>query len=469
MSWPWLAIALEAAWIVGVGIWILADRRAPTSTLAWIVVLAFLPVVGIPVYFFLGPRRMRRKREHYRGLAAHLSRALARVPSEREIPADVLRLVRLATRLDESPISTARRIELHHDGRAAFAAMERAIAGARHHLHLEFYIWEEDATGRRVRDLLVERARAGIEVRLLVDGMGARAGRRFFGPLLDAGGAWARFNPPLLPGLRFRFVNFRSHRKILVADGAVGFLGGMNVADEQVVGWRGRPAWRDTLLELEGRAVRGLQRAFFENWSFAAGEVLPADSRYFPQQRAGGQWLQIVRSGPDRSVYPIHELLFAAIAGADERVWATCPYLIPDEPVFTALRSAAHRGVDVRLLVPSEGDSRLVQAAVRSFYDDWLAAGIRVFEYRPTMLHAKSLVVDRELALVGSANLDNRSFRLNFEIVGALYGERAADALAETFLADLEQAREVGAADLARRGALVRLAQDTARLFSAQL
>ncbi len=147
----------------------------------------------------------------------------------------------------------------------------------------------------------------------------------------------------------------------------------------------------------------------------------------FPGQPRGDHWLQIVRGGPDRAVFPIHEFFFTAIAGADERIWITCPYLVPDEATLLAIRSAAHRGVDVRLLVPIRGDSRLVAAAVRSYYDDWLACGARVFEYGPAMLHAKTMVVDRELAVVGSANVDNRSFRLNFEIVAAIYGEEAAD------------------------------------------
>ena len=468
MTWPWLAL-VELLWIVGSSVWILTDRRAPMATLAWIVVLAFLPVVGIPIYWLIGPRRLRRRRIRYRGLASRLEESIARVEDAQEVPPDILRQVRLAARLDEAPITRATRLVVHHDGAAAFAAMERAISTARHHLHLEFYIWDDDVTGRRIRDQLVERARNGIEVRVLVDGAGASAHRPFFEPLLSAGGRYARFNPPKLGFVRTRFINFRSHRKILIADGRVGFLGGMNISDCQTVGWAPLAPWRDTMIEIEGRAVPTLQRAFFENWSFARGEVLDADSRYFPQQAEGTHWMQIVRSGPDREVYPIHEFFFSAISSADQRVWITCPYVVPDESIYTALRSAAHRGVDVRLLVPREGDSRLVQAAVRSYYEDWLPAGIRVFEYQPAMLHAKTMVVDRELTVVGSANVDNRSFRLNFEIVAAVYGPEAADAMADRFLEDVRQARPITAEGVRRRTWRGRLAQDAARLLSIQL
>ena len=303
---------------------------------------------------------------------------------------------------------------------------------------------------------------------MLVDSVGAGVNSAFFSALVAAGGHYARFNPPRL-GLRLRLLNFRSHRKIVVVDGEVGYLGGMNVCDEQTSGVKGESPWRDTQLRMEGEAVRWLQRSFLENWQFSTPSPLAIEPEYFPSQPRGDHWLQIVRGGPDRTVFPIHEFFFTAIAGADERIWITCPYLVPDEATLLAIRSAAHRGVDVRLLVPIRGDSRLVAAAVRSYYDDWLACGARVFEYRPAMLHAKTMVVDRELAVVGSANVDNRSFRLNFEIVAAIYGEEAADYLTEEFEEDLRRAREVLPRHLALRSRGRVLAEVGARLFSALL
>ncbi len=467
MPW-WAAVVAEVLWIGGVAIWVATDRRAPASTLAWIVTLAFLPLLGVPIYWLVGPRRLKRKQVRYQGLTGSVSAAAAGSADRREIPPDMARQVQLASRLDDSPLATAIALTQFHSGSEAFFAIERDIAAARHHVHLEFYIWNDDTTGRRVRDLLVERARAGIEVRVLVDSVGAGVRGSFFRELHAAGGEFAFFNPPRF-GLRTRLLNFRSHRKIVVIDGATGYLGGMNVCDEQTVGTAGARPWRDTQLRIEGDAVRWLQRSFFENWQFAREAPLKIRPGYFPTLPLGEHCLQIVHSGPDRAFFPIHEFIFSAIAGADQRIWITCPYLVPDEATLAAIRSAAHRGVDVRLLVPIRGDSRLTAAAVRSYYDDWLACGARVFEYRPAMLHAKTMVVDRELAVIGSANIDNRSFRLNFEIVAAIYGEAEADRLASEFEADLRRSREVRAFHLARRRWPRILAEAGARLFSALL
>jgi cardiolipin synthase len=467
MEW-WVVSLLELAWVSGVATWVATDRRAPAATLAWIVTLAFLPLIGLPVYLLIGPRRMLRKRLRYQDLKTTLAASFSAAPGGTAIPDDVARQVRLAARLDEVPLSTASALVLYRSGSEAFTAIERAVAEARHHAHLEFYIWEDDATGRRVRDLLTERARAGVEVRVLVDSVGTGLRESFFRPLLAAGGEFARFNPPRF-GLRMRLLNFRTHRKIALTDGSVGFLGGMNVCDAQTVGTRGERPWRDTQLRIEGDAVRWLQRAFLENWQFATAKPLKFSPQYFPALPPGDHRLQIVRSGPDRTDFPIHEFLFTAIAGADERVWITCPYLVPDEAILTALRSAAHRGVDVRLLVPIRGDSRLVAAAVRSYYDEWLACGARVFEYRPAMLHAKTMLVDRELAVVGSANFDNRSFRLNFEILAAVYDPTVADQLAAGFEEDLLRSREVHPHRLTRRSYPRYLSEVGARLFSALL
>lgn len=468
MDWQIAALLLEAVWVLLMALWIAAERRSPAATLAWIFGLALLPLVGALVYWMFGPRRLARRRIRYRGLRALLDRQLSEIGRGASLEPDVLRQVRLAAHLDEAPLATASALELFRDGRALFEALERDLAAARASIHLEYYIWEPDGTGRRLLERLAERAAAGVRVRLLVDALGTRAGDRFFAPLLAAGGELARFNPPRLGVLPSRLINFRTHRKITVVDGRVAYLGGMNVADCHTVGVRGAPPWRDTHLRLEGQAARTLQRIFFENWQFSAG-ACALEARDFAEQPVGAHRLQILRSGPDRDVFPINEFLFTAIAGADERVWMTTAYFVPDEPLLTAVRSAAHRGVDVRLLVPERGDSRLVAAASRSFHDELLASGARVWEYGPAMLHAKTLIVDRELAVVGSANLDNRSFRLNFEVAAAIYGDAAADRLADWFEDDLEHAREVQRGRRRSLSSGARLLESGARLFAAVL
>jgi cardiolipin synthase len=461
-------VALEIVWVIALAIWIVLEKRPAASTLAWIFGLAFLPVAGAVVYWLIGPRRLERRGARYRQEIERLFPAGAPWTPPAGLSRDVGRQVRLAVGAGEAPLLVAADWRVYTEGAPCFAALVEQIGHARHHVHLETYIWEPGRTSAELLAALAARARAGVEVRLLLDGVGA-AGRREseFDELRAAGGEVAVFNPPRLGLVRTRFLNFRTHRKIAVVDGRVGFTGGMNVSDRQTVGAEGEPPWRDTQLFVTGGVVRGLQAVFVENWGSSCSRPLGGDA-YYPEPTAGGRGTpaQVLASGPDRAVYPIHELVVSAISAADERVWVTTPYFVPDEPLVAALRTAAHRGVDVRLLLPRRSDSRFVDAAMRSFYDELAASGVRIFEYRPRLLHAKTLLVDDELALVGTANLDNRSFRLNFEVAVALHGAPPAAALAAAFARDLRDAAEVPR-DRGRSLSLSRrLAEAGARLFA---
>lgn len=471
---PALLAGLEVAWIAGVAVWLVLERRSPTATLAWILALAAIPVLGVPVYLLLGPRRLRRKK---------LRMALARDACEcylddfeRPHPQGPReQLLALVSKVDLAPPQTARSFTLYSDGDACADALVAAIGQARSHVHAEYYIFAADRTGTRLRDALVERARAGVQVRLLVDAAGSAAlPARFLAPLVDAGGQVQRFNPLLLGRLRRPVPNFRTHRKIVVCDGTVGFTGGMNACDDASAAARGPQAWRDTHLRLEGSAVHGLQLTFLENWSFAvrpdapvSRELLRQRRELFPPAEPGRHLVQVVSSGPDHTPFAVHALYFAAIAGARRRVWLTTPYFVPDEALFAALQSAAWRGVDVQLVVPSATDSALVDAAGWTYHDELLDAGVRIHLYGPPMVHAKTCVVDDELAIVGTANLDNRSFRLNFELVAALHDAEAAAQLARLFEADLArcQPRRRGEGLGLRR----RLVASAARLLAPQL
>jgi len=465
----------EVLWIVALCAWIVLERRSPTATLAWIFALAWIPLLGVAVYLAVGPRRLHRKRLRYRRARAHLaelSKVLVgpRAPGAESppLPQPLPQLIALVERAGEWPPARAQRLELALTGDVCYAAMEAAIAAAEHHVHLEFYIWRNDRVGTRLRDLLCEKARQGVRVRLLLDALGsAWTGRRFFRPLREAGGEVAWFNRLSLARLRPGLLNFRTHRKIVVCDGRVGLTGGMNVADEHSRELSGELAWRDTHLLVEGPPVAALQRVFLEDWHFATGGV-PREAACFPamDSPAGGPWVQIVASGPDHDLYAIQKFYFAAIASARERVLIATPYFVPDEPMLAAIATAALRGVNVKLLVPERGDHRLVAAAARTYYADLARAGVRVYEYGPAMLHAKTLVVDRQIAVVGTANMDNRSFRLNFEVVAAVYDEAFAERLAEAFAADLRQARRWRPHEAKRAPLWVRLGESTARLFS---
>lgn len=469
----WLALT-EVLWVVGLSTWIILERRSPTATLAWVFALAWFPVLGIPVYLLIGPRRLRRKRLRYRRGKSRLAETCSSFRNHTEavpqaaIGLEEQTLAVLAERAGQPPPLQASRVDLLSCGDDCFAALEEAIQAAQHHVHLEYYIWEPDAVGTRFRDLLCQKAQSGVEVRLLVDAIGSsRLGRRFLRPLVEAGAQVAWFNPVSWGRFRPDLMNFRTHRKIVVCDGLVGFTGGMNLCDEHCAEACGRQAWRDTHVRLEGPPVAHLQRAFLEDWHFAAGSAASKRDHFPPARTAArGAWVQVLTSGPDDDSYAIERFCFAAIAGAQSRVLLTTPYFVPNESLLSALTSAALRGVEVRILVPKRSDSWLVTAAARSYFEDLVRVGVRIHEYGPPMLHSKTLLIDDGLALLGTANMDNRSFRLNFEIAVAFYDQEVAAALHSLFLADLKQAKAYSLRQARRAPFPQRFAEALARLLS---
>jgi len=468
LDWPVLT-ALGLAWAAAVSVIVVLQRRSAASTIAWLLVLALLPVLGLILYRLIGPLRLERKKLR-RAAARKLVRdslgALATLASES--PED-LPLALVPIRVGEAAPLGATAIDVYTDGASTYAAILKAVGAASHHVHLEYYIWEPDQIGTRLRDLLVERARAGVQVRMIVDGTGSsHLKRRWLRPLRDAGVEIGWFNPVTLRSLRRRRADFRTHRKIVVCDGGVGFTGGMNITDAHSAEF-GERYWRDTHVRIEGPAVWAMQQVFLEDWYFVASKLPDQLDQFMPKVSKapdGERVVQIVASGPDSTAFAIHKTYFTAINEARERVWLTTPYFVPDDPLLQALISAALRGIDVRLLVPARGDSRLVDLAARSYFPELLDAGVHIFEYQPRFIHAKTMIADDDVGVIGTANLDNRSFRLNFEICAVMYDEPVAEALERAFTADLAEAREVLLDDLARLSFPRRLGQATARLFS---
>jgi len=473
---PWREVLAAAylVWVAAACGSILLSRRSPASTLAWIFAFVALPVVSGLYYLVFGPRRLKRRQHRYafaRGaLAGEVSAYLRGSCREKpRLPPHLHGLASVGDRLGQGGPRTASSIRLLADGDTCLAALEEAIRGARHHLHLEYYIWEPDGVGTRLRDLLVEARRRGVEVRVLHDALGSpRAKKAFWKPLRAAGGEVRAFNPFRLSPAGLHVANFRTHRKIVVSDGSAGFLGGMNVHDPESRALSGRDAWRDEHVRIEGEPVRRLQRLFLEGWGFSGGRLslTPETVRdYFPPvQGSGGAPVQLLASGPDDESAPIHAFFLAAIGTARRRVWIETPYLVPDEPLEVTLTVAHLRGVDVQVIVPKRGDSRLVTAASHTYSQSLRRSGIAVYEYGPPMLHAKTMIVDDSVAMVGTANLDNRSFRLNFEVAAVLYDPPSVRELAERFERDREAARLFPAR---RRGPRVTaLLESLARLTS---
>ncbi|MEO6264850.1 MAG: cardiolipin synthase [Luteimonas sp.] len=416
-SVPHLGLYLTLGWIgylVWLGGWIVLQKRAPVATLSWLLGLAVLPYVGFLIYYVFGPQRI--KRQRLRRARARVALPDAEGTVERSEPAELAALAQATTGL---PATTATDVRLLIDGAATYDALLADVRAACDHIHLEYYIYAADHTGTALRDALVERARAGVAVRLLLDAVGSsNCPRQFFAPLLAAGGELAWFHPMRFGRIWKRpWLNLRTHRKIVVIDGRIAFTGGINITDEENERLRD-DAYRDLHLRLEGDAVRPLQLVFVEDWVYASGsrDFISAVAKAMPPARPGPIRAQVLTSGPDSPWEAIHRLHVGAIHAARQRVWLVTPYFVPGEAAVMALTSAALGGLDVRLLVPKMSDSRFVTHAARSYFDELMNAGAKVYEYGPRMLHTKALLVDDELAIIGSANFDPRSFRLNFEV-----------------------------------------------------
>ena len=430
--------------------WIILQRKSPVSTLAWIMVLNLMPVVGLLVYAYFGPQRIKRQRlKRWHKRAALMSREdVSALRAERpDVPAWAVQHARLIEEASGLPMSSAQSVDVLASGGATLDALLREIDGARGHIHLEYYIFEPDETGSRLLQALIAKARAGVKVRLLVDAIGSpkllsRRHRRLLDEFRAAGGEFAVFHPARLDRLR-PLVNLRTHRKIVVIDGHTGFVGGINVTDDENEHIRPDHAYRDTHLLIRGGAVRWLQYVFLRDWHYAEGRPPAPDEDLLPEQAPGALPVQIVTSGPDSDTEAIHRAMIDALNMARERVWLATPYFVPTESALTALTNAALRGVQVKLMVPEKSDSRVVTAAARSYFKELQDAGVLVFEYHDRMLHAKTLVVDTLYGSVGSANFDNRSFRLNFEVMAVVMDRAFNQRLAEMFDDDLSQCKLV--------------------------
>jgi cardiolipin synthase A/B len=475
-----LSLALLAAHVAAILTVLLDERRQSNATLAWVFALIFLPALGLIAFVLIGRTQARRMARRAALVAGHLQPLVTKhaVLSRLDV-SDASRtdwrtrsMLRLGVALASSPASDGNRASLLVDAAATYAAMKDAIASARKHVHVEFYVFRGDETGRELRDLLVEAARRGVEVRAVCDGLGSiELPRNFWRPLVDAGGKAATYRPVwrrLEWLVSWKRIDFRNHRKLVVVDGRIGFTGGINVGREYLGLDPAHGRWRDTHLKLEGPAVLSMQLAFGEDWLVAAGEPLDSPS-YFPEPddvADPGAIVQIIDSGPDREFSAISYFHVQACAHARHRIWITNPYFVPNSAVRDALIAAALRGVDVRLLLPERSDSPIVRLAAVAHYPRLFQAGVRVFHYAPGVLHAKTMVVDGWVATVGSANMDMRSFYLNFELNAFVFGGGLAHDLARRFQLDLRESVEVTAATLRRASLPLRLARSGARLLS---
>ena len=439
----WIFIVLYVAVIVGIMLTVLMDNRQPAKTIAWVLVLLFVPVVGIVLYIFFGQNTRKMKLISGRSLDQLSKRSMLEFVEQRNLrmPEYFSSLVRLFTNQSLSLPFKDNAVEFYTDGYQFFPALLQAIKGATNHIHLDTYIIADDPLGRLVSDALIAKAREGVEVRLIYDDVGCwRVPERFFDRMRQAGVKVRSFMPVRFPAFTSK-VNYRNHRKVCVIDGTQGFIGGMNIALRYVKGLHGGTLpWRDTHMRLRGSVVYALQRAFLVDWYFV-DRTLINDHRYYPPMPwhiSNDSLAQVVTSSPIAQWPDIMQGYVRILLEAKRYVYMETPYFLPTEPVMFAMRTAALAGVDVRLLIPRRSDAWLIQLASMSYVTETLEAGVKVRLYEKGFNHSKLLVADDQISTCGSTNIDVRRFENNFEANAFIYDRETALHVKQIFMDDVE-------------------------------
>lgn len=466
----WILLVIYLAITIGGIVAVLMDNKQPEKTMAWILVLCFMPIVGIIFYLFFGQNTRKEKVISERSMDLLMKRSMLEFAEQENlhIPRRNRPLMKLFTNQNWALPFKDNEVSIFTDGYEFVSTLLYNIGQAQDHIHLDTYIIEDDPLGNLVADALIDKARQGVEVRLLYDDVGCwRVKDRFFNRMKVAGIQVYAFMPVRFPAFTGK-VNYRNHRKLCVIDGKVGFIGGMNIALRYVKG-TARQTWRDTHLCIRGGAVYAIQRAFLVDWYFVS-RTLVTDRRYYPpvDKTIDNNCLtQIVTSSPVSPWPDIMQGYVRVLLQAHRYVYMESPYFLPTEPVLFAMRTAALAGVDVRLIVPRHGDAKLVEWASRSYLMEVIEAGVKVYFYEPGFNHSKILVSDDNLSSCGSTNIDFRSFENNFEANAFFFNEGMALRLKKVFLTDQAQSTLVDDVSyFIKRPFLQRLLESLVRLLS---
>ena len=447
---------------------VILENRNPVKSLAWIVVLVFLPIGGFIFYLFFGQqyRHTRMISRHKRRILQRMSDAGSGSPTvSAPLSPASKQQIQLGYKLGGTKLFVQNRIEIFTDGASKFDALIRDLKEATAFIHLQYYIFDNDSLGNAIKDILVEKARQGVKIRVLYDDVGCwRVKRRFHDEMRLAGIEIRPFFKVTFPQLANK-LNYRNHRKVAIIDGKVGYIGGMNIADRyrDGVSWG---VWRDTHIRIEGTAVYGLQTAFSIDWSFTSQEFLSAAIYYPAVKSEGNTDIQILTGGPLGEWKEIALSFLKAISNAKSYIYIQTPYFLPTDSLLKGLQMAALSKVDVRLMIPAHGDSRLLQLASQSYLRNILQAGVKVYFYQAGFLHAKTIVIDDEFSTVGSTNFDFRSFDHNFEINAFMYSPDTAKRLKQIFIDDMQQCRNVSLGEWIRRPRTTRVVESFVRLMS---
>lgn len=453
---------------------IILERRRPEKTIAWILIFSFIPLLGIFVYLIFGVSKKRKKVKQ--NLTSRYRDIMFEVLNYEQIK-NVKPLINMLARDNDSPLFVNNDVTVFKDGNEKFAVLKEKMLEAKHHIHVEYYIFNSDKIGNEIKDILIKKAKEGLEVRIIVDKIGSfKTSRKLFKDLKKAGvkiAHYAYLVSPFLNEVRLH-INNRNHRKIVVIDGKIGFVGGINVGDEYL--GKGKLGyWRDTHIMVEGDFVIGLQTIFFTDYMKILRIKNPRylinneeEEKYFPVvEQKGGTLMQFAASGPD-SIHPsVLYVFLKMIMNARKNIYITTPYFIPSESLLDALKIAAISGIDVRILFPGQADHKIVYEASITYLTELIKSGIKVYFYdKDSFLHAKTITVDGKYCTVGTTNLDIRSFNLNYEVNAVIYDEKVTKELEELFINDLSKSRIFTIEDFKKMSFARKMFQSITRLFS---
>ncbi|AZQ44617.1 cardiolipin synthase [Nonlabens ponticola] len=465
-------VALSAAFFL------LRNNQNPRKTLSSLLFLVAFPFIGLVIYYFFGLEYRKSKIFKRKDINSHdlIKKWNDRLfISDKELEdfdddflEDRVKMVKLLRHNDSAPLTRRNDLTLLINGKKTFESIFKDLDQATDHIHLEYFIIQDDVIGNKIIDKLVGAAQRGVEVKLIYDSVGSNLSGKARRRMRAVGIELNSFMPVIFSNFT-RKANYRNHRKIIVIDGHIGYLGGVNISDDYVnTGERGKMYWRDTHLRIEGHAVKSLQSQWLLNWFFVSkNDNLPIKESYFPEIDENiGAAVQIAASGPDTDWANIMEAIFSAITTAEHSIRITTPYFIPNEAILTALKSASRSGIDVHILVPETGDSWAARYASRSYFEEILRSGARVSWYCKGMLHAKTMVVDDKFATVGTSNMDYRSFDINFEINALIYDDDIAQQLNVQFEKDLESSQEIILDRWAERSKVDKFKESFCRLWA---
>ena len=457
---------------------IFLERRNISATWSWIMILFFIPIFGFILYLVLGQKL--KKRKLHKLLGEHRVIIQNTMQNQKiQIRSGELQFTDPATenyreviymnlRAGYSLYTSNNEIEIFIDGNQKFDSLLEDIASATHHIHLVYYIVRDDDLGRRLIHALTERAKQGIEVKFIYDHIGSsRLTKRFFAEFIAAGGEAVAFFPSKIPYLNLK-INYRNHRKLVIIDGTIGYIGGFNIGDEYLGLSKQFGPWRDTHLKIYGGAVLQMQAQFLMDWNLATHSTLDLNEQYFPieEVKTGKIGMQLVASGPDSEYQQIKDAFVKLIYKAHHSICLQTPYFIPDESLMTALKVAANCGVDVKIMLPRIPDHFFVHWATHSYLGELLEAGVKCYLYERGFMHAKTLVVDEKVASVGTANFDIRSFKLNFEMNAFIYDSQTAISLKRIFDQDLTYSEQLTLEIYNKRPRSDRFKESISRLLS---